>query len=128
MPIYSYECLKCGVTFDEFRKYEERDFPPTHCDGVATKRIFTIPMIVSEEKIYPAYESPATGKWVAAGRRAHLEDLARTGCRIKEPGETEAYRKKVASGELKREREAQMNKAVEKAVDEVARDLGYNVG
>lgn len=128
MPIYSYECLKCGEVFDEFRRYEERDLPPMHCGGVATKRVFTVPMIASEEKAYPAYESPASGKWVPGGRRAHLEDLARTGCRIKEPGESEAYRKKVASGELKREREAQMNKAVETAVNETARDMGYNVG
>jgi len=128
MPIYSYECEKCGNVFDEFRKYEDRERAPEHCDGAAVRRIFTVPMIVSEEKIYPAYESPATGKWVSGGRRAHLEDLARTGCRIKEPGETAAYMKKVASGELKKEREAQMAKAVEAAVDDVARGMGYNVG
>jgi predicted nucleic acid-binding Zn ribbon protein len=127
MPVYSYECQGCGCVYDEFRAYEERDTEKMHCAGHHVRRIFTPPMIVSEEKAYAGYESPASGKWVE-GRRAHFEDLARTGCRIKEPGESAAYMKKVASGELKREREAQMAKAVDTAVNEVARDMGFNVG
>ena len=127
MPLYSYRCEKCDQVFDEFRKYEDRDHAPEHCDGAKVSRIFTVPMIASEEKTYPRYESPATGRWVQ-GRREHIEDLARSGCRIKEPGESDAYRKKVASGELRREREAQMAKAVDSAVNEVARDMGFNVG
>lgn len=124
MPLYSYECEKCGNVFDAFRRYEERDAAPEHCDGQAVRRIFTPPMIAPD---YPGYESPATGKWVE-GRRAHAEDLARSGCRIKEPGETAAYMKKVASGELQREREAARAKAVEDAVHDVARGMGFNVG
>lgn len=127
MPLYTYECLRCGGVYDEFRKYEDRDTQKMHCAGFETRRRFTPPMIVSEEKAYPRYESPATGRMVE-GRRAHLEDLARSGCRVKEPGETEAYMKKVASGQLKREREEQMAKAVDTAVNEVARDMGLNVG
>ena len=127
MPVYSYECQRCGCVYDEFRAYEDRDKEKMHCAGHEVRRVFTAPMIVSEEKAYAGYESPATGKWVE-GRRAHLEDLARSGCRIKEPGESAAYMKKVASGELKREREAQMAKAVDSAVNEVARDMGFNVG
>lgn len=127
MPLYSYECQRCGGVFDEFRKYEERDRAPTHCAGFEARRVFTPPMIVSEEKAYPRYESPATGRMVE-GRRQHLEDLARSGCRIKEPGETAAYMKKVQSGELKKEREAQMAKAVEAAVNETAQGLGLSVG
>jgi putative FmdB family regulatory protein len=128
MPLYSYECQRCGCVFDEFRRYEDRDTAAVHCGGEETRRIFTVPMIVSEEKAYPAYESPGTGKWVAGGRRAHLEDLARCGCRVKEPGESEAYKKKVASGELRREREAAVAKAVDAAVNDAARSMGFNVG
>ena len=127
MPVYSYECEKCGSVFDEFRRYEDRDRTAEHCEGAAVRRVFTAPMILSEERAYPRYESPATGRMVE-GRRQHLEDLARSGCRIKEPGETAAYMKKVQSGELKKEREAQMAKAVEAAVNETAQGLGLSVG
>lgn len=34
----------------------------------------------------PAYQSPATGKMIE-GRRAHRDDLARSGCRLIEKGE-----------------------------------------
>ena len=125
MPLYSYECQGCGCVFDEFRRYEDRDSSHgEHCEGQPKRRIFTPPMIAPD---YPGYESPASGKWIE-GRRAHLEDLKRTGCRIRESGETEAYMKKVANGTLKKEREAEMAKAVEQAVTETARDMGYNVG
>lgn len=41
-------------------------------------------------KDYEAYECPVTGKMIE-GRAAHRENLKRTGCRIFEPGEREAY-------------------------------------
>ena len=38
---------------------------------------------------YPDYSYPITNKWVK-NHIAHRENLARTGCRILEPGETSA--------------------------------------
>ncbi len=38
------------------------------------------------QRDYAAYQSPATGK-VIEGKRAHRDDLARSGCRLIERGE-----------------------------------------
>ena len=65
---------------------------------------------------YAQYQCPVTGTMIE-GRAAHRENLKRTGCRLLEPGEKERN--------TKRGREyvdAKLDAAVDKAVDEVARD------
>lgn len=66
---------------------------------------------------YEPYECPVTGKWVD-GRYAHRENLKRTGCRLLEPGEKEHNTKRGREYV-----EAKLDAAVDKAVDEVARDF-----
>lgn len=68
-------------------------------------------------KDYTGYVSPASGKWVE-GKRAHLEDLKQTGCRIYEKGETEAYLKNLPQKRKENE------KLLDEAVDLAARDIG----
>jgi hypothetical protein len=66
---------------------------------------------------YPGYVSPSTGKWVE-GKKAHLEDLKRSGCRIYEKGETEAYVKRLP--EIRKNAE----KVIDTAVEAAAREIG----
>ena len=73
-----------------------------------------MPMISSD---YKAYECPVTGNMIE-GRRAHSENLKVTGCRLHEKGEFEDVKKNG-----KKYVEARMDLAIDKAVDEVARDL-----
>lgn len=114
MPIYVYECGKCHVKFDVYKRIAELD-APVHCScGAEARRLIVAPMVAPD---YPGYISPASGKWIE-GRRAHIEDLKRTGCRIYEPGETEEFIKNME----KRKRENVM-RGVEAAVTAAARDL-----
>lgn len=88
MPIYVQQCGTCKTQFDVFRKIAELNTPvPCTSCGESTQRVIMAPMVRPD---YEGYESPATGKWIE-GRKAHREDLARSGCRIREPGETEEF-------------------------------------
>ena len=72
------------------------------------------PLVVSD---YAAYECPVSGKMIE-GRRAHSENLKQTGCRILEKGEFENVKKNGKKDYLDN-----IEKAVDKAVDEVAKDF-----
>ena len=59
---------------------------------------------------YAGYTCPVTGNWIE-GRKAHNENLKRHGCRVLEPGETEAavrYRKSL---------DESLDKSVDETVD-----------
>ena len=88
MPLYDYHCVTCGTIQPLFRKIADRDNPRL-CGtcGQARTRILTAPHIAPD---YPGYSCPVTGKWVE-GRKAHIENLKRTGCRLYESGETRDY-------------------------------------
>lgn len=119
MPVYDYKCEKCGAVETHFVKIadlESATFP--HC-GQAMSRLISLPMVAPD---YPPYECPITGRLIS-GRREHIENLKRTGCRLKEPGETEEYMRRKASGYFQKEFE----RSIEKVVEEAARDLGFNV-
>lgn len=66
---------------------------------------------------YAPYECPVTGG-VIEGRRAHSENLKQTGCRILERGEFEDNRKNG-----KQYAQQRMDTAIDKAVDEVAKEF-----
>lgn len=96
MPTYSYRCPGCFRNFDKILplvRYDEPQSCPS-CLSIATK-VITAAAVRGD---YEGYACPVTGTWVE-GRRAHQENLKRTGCRVYEPGETEAIRRKKASDE-----------------------------
>lgn len=111
MPLYDFCCAR-GHKTTVLRKIADRKNPYMCSCGLLAVRQEVYPTAVQGD--YPGYESPATGKWIE-GKRAHLEDLARSGCRVLEPGETDAYRKTYA-----KRKEDSMNAAVEAAVSDVA--------
>lgn len=115
MPLYAYKCNVCGTSLDAFRTYAERDRPEDCCAPGSAGRIFAASRIALD---YPGYISPATGKWVE-GKAAHREDLARSGCRILEPGESEQYMKTA-----EKRRDEAFEKAADEAVEAAARDIG----
>ena len=85
MPIYSYECDNCGGEFDRFLSLENYKQPQKCVCGAEARKVITAAMVITD---LPGYDCPVTGKWIE-GRRAHEENLKRTGCRIYEPGETQ---------------------------------------
>lgn len=85
MPLYTFACKACGYRDRMFRKIAERN-DETLC-GVCNaemQRVLEAPRVATD---YAGYDCPVTGKWVE-GRRAHEENLKRTGCRLLEPGES----------------------------------------
>lgn len=106
MPLYDLLCSEGHKT--------ERMIPlaqfsePIECPcGSPAKRVISAPMFSVEQV---GYSCPVTGKWVNSGRE-HRENLKEQGCRVLEPGETEA-----ASAFRQREEadfEAKLDKTVE---------------
>lgn len=88
MPTYVYKCQTpgCETTFERFLKLadykEEQDCPGCAQPGV---KQLQAPRVIAD---YAPYNCPVTGKLID-GRRAHTENLKRTGCRVLETGETE---------------------------------------
>ena len=121
MPLYSYFCENCGKKDRRFlpvaRYLEPQACGTAGChSGKPMTKIIEAPAVVGD---YEGYISPATGKWVE-GRKQHLEDLKRSGCRIYEPGETDAEIRKTA------ERQARVEKEIDDAVERTAAEIGIN--
>lgn len=87
MPLYTYKCPTCGRGRDVFKAIADIDRKEecSNC-GFAMNRQVAAPAVRGD---YAGYTCPVTGAWIE-GRRAHKENLARQGCRVLEPGETEA--------------------------------------
>lgn len=115
MPVYAYKCPS-GHCFDVVKKLAQldREEPCPDCGEVSSRQV-VLPMVSGD---YPGYVSPTTGKWVE-GKRQHTEDLKRSGCRVYEKGETEAFVK-----DLPKRRQEAIAKDVDKAVELAARDIG----
>lgn len=95
MPVYSYKCPSCQKAFDQFLKLANYADPQQcDCGTVAVKQL-AAPAVRGD---YAGYSCPVTGQWIE-GRRAHEENLRRHGCRVLEPGETEAARRNHAAAE-----------------------------
>lgn len=92
MPMYSYRC-DCGKKFTRLLKLADYQSPQFHECGhtLPALKLIEAPAVRGD---YPGYECPVSGKWVE-GRKAHQENLKRTGCRLFEPGETSAYQAQV---------------------------------
>lgn len=105
MPLYEHQCGYCGARRDVMIKLAELDLekvPCMRCDNPMT-RMLAAPAVRGD---YAGYDCPITGKRIE-GKRAHQENLAKHGCRVFEPGETQ---------EMQRRRRAD-DERVEGAVD-----------
>ena len=112
MPMYQFRCT-AGHVFDRFVRLAQFDKPQSCSCGAAASRQIVAPAIHTD---YPGYTCPVSGKWIE-GRAAHRENLARTGCRVLEPGETSALTSRQQSSEA----------ALEAALDSTAEELIANL-
>lgn len=119
MPVYDYNCPKCDTTQERFLPLKDLDVVKVRCPVCLSmmERRISAPMVRGD---YEAYNCPITGKLVE-GKRAHIENLKRNGCRVLEPGETREAMKRA-----KADKEAATAAAVEKAIEGAARDLGFS--
>jgi hypothetical protein len=77
MPTYQSFCLTCGAEHEYIATVKACHDTPVCCGQKTEKRIFSPPM---GQVDIPAYESPASGKWITS-RAERREDFKRTGCR-----------------------------------------------
>lgn len=112
MPTYSYRC-ECGETFDRFLRLKDFDTPQMCTCGRQASRVIGAPFVMRD---YAGYSCPVTGKWIE-GRKAHRENLARTGCRVLEPGETESAVRR------RQEQEAAYDARIEQTVEELVKAM-----
>lgn len=92
--IYESECLCCGKRHEYVRSVAQYLDTPECCGQRTEKRIYSAPMGIVD---IPAYESPASGKWITS-RAERREDFKRTGTRPwegKEQEQKEAARQKA---------------------------------
>jgi putative FmdB family regulatory protein len=119
MPTYAYKCKTpgCEDSFEKFlplSRYDEEQECPS-CMQPAVKQL--LPFRVQAD--YAAYQCPVTGRSVD-GRKAHAENLKRTGCRILETGEKEQVEKNKAAGDAQFERD--LDHTVDKFIDQLPTD------
>ena len=77
MPTYEAICLNCGAYHEYIREVAKCLDTPVCCGEPSEKRILSSPMGIVD---IPAYESPASGKWITS-RSERREDFKRTGTR-----------------------------------------------
>ena len=105
MPIYEYECPRCGRVQDAYNRVEDRKNGPVCC-GAETQQVITrAPLGFVAMDI--CYDSPIDGRPITS-KAARIEDLKRNGCRPYEAGEKEEWIR----------RRQQEDKALEKKVGE----------
>ena len=115
MPVYESVCLKCGKYHEYIRTVSNCLDTPECCGEKTDKRILSAPMGIVD---IPAYESPATGKWITS-RSERKEDLKRSGCREWEGMENE----KQEAERRKQYEEAAQDKALDHSVRQAWADL-----
>lgn len=106
MPTYVYRCPE-NHQFERIlplARFNEVQYCPI-CQATAS-RVIVAPAVLGD---YPGYQCPVSGQWIE-GRKAHNENLARTGCRVLEPGETAQASRRAAS--VDQELEAKIDQTV----------------
>ncbi len=115
MPFYDFKC-RCGKVESAYKTVAERNDEPPVCHDEPMRRVLVLPPFVRGD--YQGYVSPASGKWVE-GKKAHIDDLARSDCRILEQGESAHFAKNAA-----KIHDESLTKACNEAVDAAVKDLG----
>lgn len=111
MPVYEYECDKCGTATDWHNTIDRRRTHAPVCNGCDDQMHIVISACLGVVR-FPAaggqeYVSPTSGKYITT-QRARIDDLKRSGCRPYEGFESEsrqaarvrAYEDKKADGVL----------------------------
>lgn len=96
MPLYDYLCHSCSTVVGIVKPIKQLDEEERcdKCQGVM-QRLISAPMVRPD---YAGYTCPITGDWIE-GRRAHIENLKKHGCRVLERGEREASDKELAAAD-----------------------------
>lgn len=106
MPLYDFRC-EAGHKFDRLLKIAQRADPQQCACGAFATRLISRPRIHVE---HVEYDCPITGKMITS-KQAHEENLKVHGCRLYEPGETDAAERRIVDGW------SSLDAAIDKAVE-----------
>ncbi len=107
MPLYEFACDSCNTKEDRVLPLADYMKEQQCKCGQVMRKCLSAPAVSVD---YPAYQCPVSGATIE-GRKQHEENLKRQGCRIWEPGETEAVRRN------KDDEERQFARHVETTID-----------
>ena len=96
MPVYEYKCRACDKVTEKVTPIKDYQRVIACECGAWAYRVFLTPPRVQGD--YEAYNCPVTGKRIE-GKREHEANLRKHGCRVYEPGETEAFKRRQAAEE-----------------------------
>lgn len=100
MPIYVYKC-QCGAGQEVVKPIAELDRQELCAEcHTPMARIICAPAVRGD---YEGYHCPVSGNWIE-GRRAHEENLKRTGCRVYDPGEKDQMLRRKKDDDAKLEK------------------------
>jgi putative FmdB family regulatory protein len=95
MPVYEYECLKCGAHFDEIQKFSDKPVKTHSGCGGRVKRVLSA----------PAFQFKGTGWYVTDYARKHGGGDGKDGKDSKKDG-SEAKAESKSAGEKADKKEA----------------------
>jgi putative FmdB family regulatory protein len=113
MPTYLYRCEHCGGRREVLKKLADLNVPEFCGCEIPMQRIICAPAVRND---YAPYDCPITGKRIE-GRRAHEENLKKHGCRVFEPGETQA------AAAVRKASDNALDKAVEDTAERFVHEL-----
>jgi putative FmdB family regulatory protein len=131
MPIYEYECQRCGTREDAINRIDERHTGAPLCEGCSGFKGFDFQMELVISPVqgivkFPAaggqeYISPATGKAITS-ERARRDDLKRSGCRPYEGFEAESKHHAAIRAEEEKKADAKLHDDVSRAYHQLSPD------
>jgi putative FmdB family regulatory protein len=116
MPLYDFECDIFGHRFERMVKLAQFHETQTCSCGSPATRLLSAPMF-HVENVY--YDCPITGEGIVS-MREHQANLDRHGCRVWEPGETDAIERRKQEADATFER--QLDETVDRQFEALSSD------
>lgn len=111
MPLYDIRCSQSNKLFERHIKLSDFDDPIVCACGAPAHRVVSTPMFIVDNT---GYTCPVTDKWIGS-KHQHEENLKLQGCRVLEPGETDAAAKRREADDL--ELDKRVEDTVEKEIE-----------
>jgi putative FmdB family regulatory protein len=123
MPVYEYECAKCGTSEDAINSVDDRHSGAPSCFECERKMKLIISACMGIVD-FPAaggreYVSTTTGRAITS-KRQRIDDLKRSGCRPYEGLDQEMKEAKKNQARAEKKRDAKLHDAVASAYHQLS--------
>ena len=127
MPVYEYNCPRCGV-FERVCKVENhKNKVVCNCGTLSNQIITKVTTFVpaSMRWDFDPYESPSTGNIISTQKQRNA-DLANSGCIEWEPGMKQDKERMIATKE--KDLDSKVDRSVDKALNNMSADTIESLG